>query len=95
MDWTHVIIIIGVFAAFFVYVLTKVDKCATKEELSKVSIKIDLMNTSLNTKIDLMNTNIISLIMDIRDRLTRIETKMESKVFHIQEEKPKKKAKGE
>lgn len=57
MEWTQVFVILGVFAAFFVYLLT--------------------------------------IVMDIRDRLSRIEGQLMPKVIHFQEEKPKKKAKGE
>ncbi len=48
----------------------------------------------LSSKIDNKIDNLTLLIIDIRDRLSRIEGQLMPKVFPIQEEKPKKKAKG-
>lgn len=101
-----VILNLGIMVPFLIHILNRLDKCATKEELSEfksdvstkidlMNTKIDLMNTNLSTKIDLMNANIICLIMDIRDRLSQLEAHMQPKVFPIHEEKPKKKAKGD
>lgn len=68
MEWTQVLVLIGVFGAGYFHLSSKIDN------------KID---------------NLTLLIVDIRDRVSRIEGQLMPKVFPIQEEKPKKKAKGE
>lgn len=91
MDWTQVFVILGVFAAGYFHLSSKIDnlsiridKCASKEDLS-----------NLATKIDNKTDNLTLLIIDIRDRLSRIEGQLMPKVISIPEEKLKKKAKGE
>ncbi len=79
MDWTQVFVILGVFGAGYFHLSSKIDN------------KIDKLITMIMN----IDTRLTSMTIDINNRLSKIEAHMEPKVFHIQEEQPKKKAKGE
>ncbi len=144
MDWIQVFVIIGVFIGGYFHLSSKIDKCATrddlitvkidlkddlstvqknfKEDISKLTKKIDDVNTNLSKKIDDVNTNLSKKIDDVNTNLSNKIDKCSKaqdlsnltgkvmdlnrdigivigqsrlKVVAIQEEKPKKKAKGE
>ncbi len=86
MDWTQVFVILGVFAAFFVYLLSKIDKL-------KNEIQADLRNQNIHIQQDLKDHTI--QLRGILAQLNYIKGQLMPKVIHLQEEKPKKKAKGE
>ncbi len=90
MEWTQVFVIIGVFAAGYFHLSSKIDN---RIDNLVSGNKTDLSN--LTTIIRNIDTRLTSMTIDINNRLSQIEAHLQPKVFPIQEEKPKKKAKGE
>lgn len=89
-------IIFALLVPFLVHIIRKIDQCATKEELG--AIKTDL--STLSKKVDNCAkaqdlSNLTGNVIEISRCLGVIQGQLMPKVVPFQEEKPKKKAKGE
>lgn len=92
-------LILGVIIPFLIHILNRLDHLtvttATKEDLVAVKkdLKEDISVFKKDVKEEFRDAN--TQLRDIRDRTSRIEGQLMPKVFPFQQEKPKKKAKGE
>ena len=105
MDWTQAFTVIGVFSAFFIYIITKMDNKFSHvdekfENLGNRIGKVENRLTSLeaeiknvNQRVDSINQRITDLRTDINQRLSTIEGYLiPKKIYRIEEppqEEPK------
>ncbi len=100
MEWTQTLTIIGVFAAFFIYLISKMDGVNTRlgslenrmtgmeAEIKGVNQRIETEIKGVNQRIDGMNQRITDLKTDVNQRLSTIESYLApKKVFHFEEPK--------
>ena len=92
MDWTQSLTIIGVFAAFFIYLMSRIDSNKKDLEQNIRDLKVD-MKSDMHQQIEGVNQRLTDLKTDLNQRLSTIEGYLlPRKVFHI-EEPPKDEAK--